>query len=192
MIDMLYDKFKPWAETGNIWLYSDTHFDDFDCRLMAEDWPLPQQQVEIINQLVHKNDTFVLLGDVGNPEYIQQLKAGKKILIAGNHDKGLSNYKMFDEAYGGPLFVADKILLSHEPIDLGFGLNIHGHDHQNLGYGKANANHFCVCSNTIDYTPVCLDKIIKAGYVKNTDSIHRITIDEASKNSFIKHNSSEL
>ena len=250
MIDMLYDKFKPWAETGSIWVYSDTHFDDPDCKLMAEGWPSPQQQIKIINQMVQKTDTFVLLGDVGNPEYIQQIKASKKILIAGNHDKGLSNYKkkiikriydadewgrdgkgerslmshlrgefpvediyintsyefhspfvrynvtikdkMFDEVYGGPLFIADKILLSHEPINLGFGLNIHGHDHGNVGYGQKDVNHFCVCSNTINYIPVRLDKIIKAGYVKDTDSIHRIIINEASKNSFIKYNSSEL
>lgn len=252
MIAMLYDKFKPWAETGNIWVYSDTHFDDPDCKLMAADWPSPQEQIEIINQRVHKSDTFILLGDVGNPEYIKQIKAGRKILIAGNHDKGLSNYKkktiervydadewgsgkgenekkklvsylrkefpkediyvsltydfhspfvkynvtiqdkMFDEVYGGPLFISDKILLSHEPINLSFGLNIHGHDHENLGCGGKDINHFCVCSNTIDYTPICLDRIIKMGYVKNTDSIHRITIDKASKKPLIEYNSSEL
>jgi hypothetical protein len=105
-------------------------------------------------------------------------------LIAGNHDKGLSNYKrkvmtemfdkdkkslseleekfrpfekdgykvliderysfhspferyyvcldnnLFNEVYGGPLFISDKIVLSHEPFYLPFALNIHGHSYK--------------------------------------------------------------
>lgn len=262
MIDMLYDKFKPWAETGNIWLYSDTHFDDPDCKFMATDWPSPQEQIDIINKDVHKTDTFVLLGDVGNPEYIKKIKAGRKILIAGNHDKGLTNYqkkiitrvydadewgrnsegerklrktlreefptedisismsyeshsplvrynvtikdRMFDEVYGGPLFIADRILLSHEPIGLPFSYNLHGHTHGLPGgayrkrcYDSCSDNnydeyHYNLCSNTIGYKPVNLKEIIRTIGLKNIPNIHRITIDKATKNSIDENSSCEL
>lgn len=37
------------------------------------------------------------------------------------------------EIYTCPLFIADKILLSHEPVHgLTWCLNIHGHDHNNV------------------------------------------------------------
>ena len=42
--------------------------------------------------MVHKNDTLIHLGDVGNPEWIGKLKAGHKVLILGNHDKGKNTY----------------------------------------------------------------------------------------------------
>jgi hypothetical protein len=61
------------------------------------------------------------------------IKARKKILLLGNHDaKGAYN-GLFNEIYTGPLFIADKILLSHEPVHgLTWCLNIHGHDHNNV------------------------------------------------------------
>ena len=36
---------------------------------MSPDWINPQEQVAIINSMVMKNDTFICLGDVGNPEH---------------------------------------------------------------------------------------------------------------------------
>ena len=62
-----------------------------------------------------KGDTFVCLGDVGAPEYVKEIKARKKILILGNHDAKGAYTKYFDEIYAGPIFIAEKILLSHEP-----------------------------------------------------------------------------
>lgn len=52
-----------------------------------------QMQIDNINKVVHKNDTLVILGDVGNPEYVKKLKAGYKVLVMGNHDAGRSNYE---------------------------------------------------------------------------------------------------
>lgn len=249
MIKGLYDNFKHWSEEGSVYILSDTHFDDEDCKLMDKNWITPAEQVDRINKLVKKNDTLILLGDVGNVDYIRQLKAGHKVLIAGNHDSGLSNYKkvtkseirpilelcsevyyddmmdnetklfrqelvekypqwtvnniyeswnpndcqlsllavmdngLFDEVYGGPLFISDKIILSHEPIDLPFALNIHGHKHDCAGFHYVN-NQYNVCANCIDYIPVSLGKIIKDGVLRGVPSIHRATIDRATERKY--------
>ena len=198
MLPQLYEKFQHWSKSGSVWIYSDPHFEDLDCKIMDPHWISPHEQVKIINSKVFKSDTLIILGDVGNVDYIKQLKAGYKVLIAGNHDSGLSNYKrkisydvnfssfiaadnkLFDEVYGGPLFISDKILLSHEPIDLPFVLNIHGHKHDMQG-GQYNQNHYNVCSNCINYTPINLKDIIKTGALNKIDNIHKITIDKASK-----------
>ena len=88
---------------------------------------------------------------------------------------------MFNEVYGGPLFISDKILLSHEPIDIPFGLNIHGHVHDGLGGLSKDNSKYNVCSNCINYEPQNLSEIIKSGCLKNRDTIHRLTIDKATK-----------
>ena len=87
MIPSLYKPFKKWAETGSIYILSDLHFDDADCRLMDRNWISPHMQIERINSVVGKNDTFVCLGDVGKAEYVSSIKARLKILLLGNHDK---------------------------------------------------------------------------------------------------------
>ena len=50
MISSLYDKFKPWSATGSVYIISDTHFDDSDCKLMDPNWITPQEHMEIIKQ----------------------------------------------------------------------------------------------------------------------------------------------
>lgn len=237
MLLQLYQNFQKWSSTGSIWIYSDTHFEDDDCKLMDSNWITPQEQIDIINSKATKKDTLILLGDIGNLDWIRKLKAGYKILIAGNHDKGLTNYEkkeikkiydaktynynkkllrqellkefpnhnisiqeiydvchapfvrlsatidncLFDEVYGGPLFIGEKILLSHEPIDIPFALNIHGHDHGAEG-GYYDDFHYNVCSNCIKYTPINLKDIISTGILSKIDNIHRITIDKAIEN----------
>ena len=41
MIPSLYEPFKKWAETGSIYILSDLHFDDEDCKLMDKNWICP-------------------------------------------------------------------------------------------------------------------------------------------------------
>ena len=95
--------------------------------------------------------------------------------------------KLFDEVYEGPLMISDKIILSHEPLNLpSCFYNIHGHDHSN--WFPKDAYHFNVCAEHIDYTPVQLSSIIRSGVLKNIDNIHRITIDEATKKKERKNN----
>ena len=83
---------------------------------------------------------------------------------------------LFDEVYEGPLFIAEKLLLSHEPIDLPFAFNIHGHDHSGWHIGL---HHLNVCAEHIDYTPVNVGRLIKKGLMSNVEAIHRMTIDRA-------------
>lgn len=180
MINSLYEPFIRWSMTGSVYVYSDPHFDDKDCLCMNPDWPSPEEQIKRINKDVHKNDTLIMLGDIGDEKYIKQLKAGYKVLIMGNHDKGKINYtfhNLFDEVYEGPLFIGERILLSHEPVPLPFAVNIHGHCH--AGTFKESDKDYNVAADVINWTPINLGKMIKEGLLSNVDSIHRITIDNA-------------
>lgn len=182
MIKTLYPIFRRWSETGSVYILSDTHFADADCKLMDPDWITPEEQVDIINSLVKKGDTFVCLGDVGNPDYARQIKARKKILVLGNHDRKKDYEDIFEEIYDGPLFIADRILLSHEPV-AGFPwcLNIHGHDHMGVEEYNPDEHYLNLAANVCGYTPVSLGKIIKDGILSDIPSIHRVTINRATE-----------
>lgn len=91
MIKGLYPPFEFWGE-NTCWVISDTHFDDPDLIHAYSDRPTAAEQVKIINSKVGKNDTLIILGDVGNVEWVQKLR-GHKILVMGNHDAGASNYE---------------------------------------------------------------------------------------------------
>ena len=180
MISSLYEPFKNWAEKGSIYIISDTHFDDPDCKLMDPGWITPEEQVQIINKTVMKNDTFIHLGDVGEASYINDIHAGKKILLLGNHDRKSRYTGAFDEIYDGPLFIAPRILLSHEPIIyLPWCLNIHGHDHGEKEWNIIDGNRLNMAANVCGYTPVNLGKLIKQGALSTIPNIHRFTIDVA-------------
>ena len=182
MIPMLYQPFQHWVKCGNIYLLSDLHFGDSDCKLMDENWVLPEEQIKIINQTVGANDCFVCLGDVGNPNYIPLIKARNKILILGNHDKKGLCTLFFNEVYDGPLFIAPKILLSHEPVNgLPWCYNIHGHDHSNAEPFDIGCYHLNLAANVCGYKPISLKQIIKEGFLSNIKDIHRTTIDKQIK-----------
>ena len=180
MIATLYEPFRHWSETGSVYILSDLHFADSNCPLIASDWVSPEEQIDIINRTVMKNDTFVCLGDVGNPKFIPMIKAHKKILLLGNHDPKGAYKEYFDEVYAGPLFIAPQILLSHEPVyGLPWCLNIHGHDHNNAEAYAEGCKHINLAANVCGFTPLNLGKIIKEGVLSDIDSIHRITINRA-------------
>ena len=89
--------------------------------------------------------------------------------------------KYFDEIYTGSLFIADKILLSHEPVyGLPWCLNIHGHDHSNVELYMEGCKHLNIAVNVCNYQPVNLGKLIKEGILADIPTIHRITVDKAS------------
>lgn len=174
MIKTLYKTFQHWSEKGSVWLISDTHFDDEDRELMGYKIST-EDHFNLIKETCFKNDTLIHLGDVGNKEYFKEIKS-HKVLILGNHDHQPGYYEgCFDEIYTGPLFVADKILLSHEPIDLPFCLNIHGHDHSGWNISENDLN---IAANVAGYKPISLALIIKLGLLKNIPSIHRLAIDK--------------
>jgi len=153
----LYPYFDHWFNKGGtVWLYSDPHFNDPDSEFFRKNCPSPDEQVKLINKYCGKNDTLIILGDVGDIEYVKKLKAGYKVLIKGNHDdkgdyfykrnveydyvchgetgvvlskKLISDNHLFDEVIRGALIIRHDIVLSHEPYDSKYEFNIHGHDH---------------------------------------------------------------
>ena len=183
----LYPAFKHWfSASGNVWFYSDPHFGDEESWLLRKQFvrdldnveAFDNLQIATINKTCGKNDTLVILGDVGNIECVKKLKAKKKILILGNHDRGASYYAdVFDEVYTGPVIIAEKLILSHEPIDFPYAVNIHGHDHSNHGF--KDGLHINCCAEHINYTPICLSHIVKSGLLKNTTNIHREVVEKA-------------
>lgn len=121
MIPTLYEPFRHWSEGGSVFILSDLHFADEDCRLMDPEWITPEEQIE---------------------------------------------------------FIADKILLSHEPVcGLRWCLNIHGHDHNNMEQYREDCKHINLAANVCGYTPVNLGKLIKDGILADIESIHRKTIN---------------
>lgn len=176
MIKGLYNSFaERWYRGGSVWFYSDPHFGDEEMKYLRKNYISDDEQVKRINSKLGKNDTIIFLGDIGDTSFIKKIK-GYKVLVMGNHDSGRSNYEpFFNEIYEGILIIGPKIVLSHEPIDMRFCFNIHGHDHSG---GFKDENHLNVCAELINYTPINLTKLIKEGRFKDIEDIHRITIDK--------------
>ena len=82
---------------------------------------------------------------------------------------------LFDEVYEGALIIGEKFILSHEPVELPWALNFHGHDHQG-GFHKNSVN---CCCDVIGYKPINMNQIMKQGLAARIDTIHRITINSA-------------
>lgn len=220
MKNYLYNIFADkWVrKNGSIYIYSDPHFSDLESYKFR--YPVTFQkgtehmhdaiveifdneQIKNINKVCGKNDTLIILGDVGNVECVKKLKAGYKVLLLGNHDKGASNYKakyvtttiddgnghilysstwnenkLFDEVYEGPLMINDRVILSHEPIPMTtYMFNIHGHVHKEVPF--TTEFHLNVCAEHINYTPINLLRLFKQGLLSDVENIHRVTIDNA-------------
>ena len=185
MIETLYPIFRHWSAKGSVYLYSDPHFSDEEMKYLRPNYIGDEEQIQHINAIVQKNDTIIFLGDIGNVEYISQLKSQYRILITGNHDAGNKIYEpYFNEIYNGPLFISDKLILSHEPLNLTYAYNIHGHIHD-INHIN-DMYHLCLSAEMINYTPVSLKNIINAGVLKNIDNIHRQTIDEQTRKKAFK------
>ena len=188
MISTLYDNFQYWSIDGSVYIISDTHFDDLDRPYMGYEIS-EDEQVAYLKKRCHKNDTLIHLGDVGNPEYLKSIKA-YKVLIMGNHDEAASRFTdYFDEIYKGPLWIAEKLVLSHEPLCLESGVtrkpiafNIHGHDHSGEYYN--DDYHLNIAQNVFGYEPLDLKDFIRDGILKHIKSIHREIIDNATKRKY--------
>ena len=183
MIESLYPCFKRWSEKGSVYLVSDTHFKDLDREYMGY-YINSMDQAYIISQVCHKNDTLIHLGDVGEPAYMNMIKT-HKVLIMGNHDQSIEKMsKYFDEVYSGPLWISQKLVLSHEPIvvedenGVPVAINIHGHDHSGEAWDYYHVN---IVPNKYGYSPLNLKDFIKEGYLKRAIDIHSITKEVAAE-----------
>ena len=190
MIKSLYPCFQRWSEKGGVYLISDTHFKDPDRKYMGYHIS-NEDQLYLLKDTCHKNDTLIHLGDVGDPEYMLDLKC-HRVLIMGNHDQSIEKMEhYFDEVYSGPLWISQKLVLSHEPLwieTINFidpyrqppiAFNIHGHNHDKRNretYYSLN-----LAQNVYGYVPLNLNQFIKSGKLKNIDNIHRVTINIATE-----------
>lgn len=93
--------------------------------------------------------------------------------------KAIADNMLFDEVYEGPLMIGEKLILSHEPIDVPWAFNIHGHIHDSKH--KNDKRHFNVCSDVNNYLPINMNQWMKQGYLSHVESIHRTTIDKATE-----------
>ena len=174
----VYDTFnKLWNDYQTVWIISDLHFNEDDLKVGFPNRPSDEELVKRINAKVGRRDVLLILGDCGDLEYVKQLR-GYKVLVAGNHDCGLTKHKeIFNEVYEGVLAIGEKLILSHEPIEVPWAVNFHGHDHT----GHKRKGCFNFCADVISYGPINLNQLLKTGIYKDVESVHRITIDAATK-----------
>lgn len=185
MIDCLYDTFRSWSCLGSVYIISDTHFGDSQCREIDPLWPSPEAHIALLRNYITRDDTVIHLGDVGDPRYMEKIP-GTKVLIMGNHDKRSDCAPYFQEIFDGPLYIGKKILLSHEPILIPGAVNIHGHVH-NDGISGGNVMRFGLsefagmnrAANVCGYLPLNLGKAIRHGLLSGVKDIHRLTINAA-------------
>ena len=175
----VYDIFlEKMNEYQTCYIISDCHFGDEELKKGISNRPSDDELVKLINSKVGKKDVLWVLGDCGDIEYVKKLK-GYKILVAGNHDKNLTAYKeVFNMVFSGPVMLGPKLILSHEPVDVPWAYNIHGHDHTGR---KSDKRHLNVCSDVINYTPINFNQFMKSGALAHIDTIHRETIDKATE-----------
>ena len=79
MIKGLYKIFDHWHKEGSTWIISDTHFGDEELARAFPNRPTAEEQVKMINKYAGKHDTLIILGDVGDVDYVRKLRAGYKI-----------------------------------------------------------------------------------------------------------------
>ena len=107
MLNGIYQAFQHWGEQ-TVWIYSDPHFGDKDLDNGICDRPSTEEQIASINACAGRKDTLIILGDIGDIEAVRKLRAGRKILIMGNHDAGRTNY---EKKFASEVFESKEIAM---------------------------------------------------------------------------------
>jgi calcineurin-like phosphoesterase family protein len=163
----------------DIWLISDTHFDHINI-LKYENRPfdnhleMTESLIDNWNSVVKPNDLIFHLGDIffcnsDRMKYISSKLNGRKILIRGNHDKGMSNGKFRNLGFDVfNYYFMDDFLFSHYPqheqplkIAVESGIlrgNVHGHVHSQIE-GLNQDIYRCVSVELINYTPINFEDV---------------------------------
>ena len=149
-------------------LIADTHFGDERIR-KYENRPfddVKQMDAELIsrwNEVVSSSDQVYVLGDFGADGYEQEVLTqlnGEKYLIKGNHDqKSNEEYRKcgFREVYDHPIIVDNFWIMSHDALYVNENMpyaNLFGHVHNSPIVKDYSSQHYCVCVERIDYTPI--------------------------------------
>lgn len=88
--------------------------------------------------------------------------------------------RLFDYVFEGPITLGEKLILSHEPIPMiTYAMNLHGHDHA-AKRPDSNIYHYNINWDVIKQ-PFHLSAELKKGLLSKVTSLHRQTIDYASK-----------
>jgi len=169
-----------------IWFTSDTHFDHenilkYENRPFADANEMTEALIDNWNNVVKPDDLIFHLGDVfftsaARMEYIAKRLNGRKILIRGNHDKGISNGKFrklgFD-VYNYYFF--EDFILSHYPqnenalrtaiANTDLKGNICGHLHSK-GKDLPKDIYKCVSVELTNYKPINFSDIRKEIFVR--------------------------
>lgn len=169
--------------SGKTWVTADPHFGhanickftNFDGSKMRPWDDVDEMDAALIanwNEVVAPGDRVYLLGDVtftapNMLKYIPQLK-GRICLIPGNHEptKMRKYFDVFDDVRG---YVQRRgFIMSHIPLhpeSLGrWGLNIHGHLHNNRVHrkdGTTDNRYFCASVEQTNYRPVELTQVLE-------------------------------
>ena len=128
--------------------------------------------VELIRQWIKKlgkDDVFYFLGDFGRPtdETFQELKDifqkahCHTVAIRGNHDHEAETEQLkelFDEVYDYPIYISDRIILSHRPhVEMDTSvLNVSGHLH---GSTLSLPNYMCASIHVNGYKPITSQQV---------------------------------
>ena len=131
----------------------------------------------------HRESVIMSVKEFSKEEAMEEMKRrypGYQIAFKGMGVLGWIFYidnHLFDEVYEGPLMIGEKLILSHEPVDIPWAYNIHGHIHDTRH--KNDKQHFNVCAEAINFTPINFNQWMKAGHLSRIETIHRTTIDKA-------------
>lgn len=92
----------------------------------------------------------------------------------------LADNALFNWVFEGPVQIGEKLILSHEPVNCDWAFNIHGHIHAHNH--KDDERHMCICPDvTEDFEPINLNRLMKSGFTSKIKTLHRDTIDSATK-----------
>lgn len=112
MYKNLYDNFAHWFHDGQgtVYFYSDPHFNDPEMVHLRQNYIGDEEQIKRINSKIGKYDTLVVLGDVGDIEWVRKIR-GYKVLVMGNHDMGATKYKrkVIKEGFNGFLYSKEEV-----------------------------------------------------------------------------------
>jgi len=165
-----------------VFLVSDTHFGHTGvCKFMRSDGvtklrpftdpdEMDEFMVKAWNERVKPNDKVYHLGDVViNRKALKIMSRlnGDKVLIRGNHDIFRDDeYRLYFRELRA-YHVMNGMILSHIPIhseSLGrFGVNIHGHLHDNrvMLNDEIDPRYHCVCVEQTDFAPILFEDVLK-------------------------------
>ena len=129
MYKNLYDQFAHWFHDGKgtVYFYSDPHFNDDEMKYLRKNYIGDEEQIKRINSKIGKYDTLVVLGDVGDIEWVRKIR-GYKVLVMGNHDMGATKYKrkVIKEYFHANLYtkeeVYEKMIKYFRPRDYNIGV----------------------------------------------------------------------